>query len=158
VEPRVQPISQIMAVSTRLFRKALEGADAAMLRRRLEPSANSMHWIAGHATVVRARFSAGLGRPHELEWNQHFRRGGTNDTEAQWPAIETIVAAWDAIDPILQQRLSELTAEDLAATSNGVGFDGTMNGLIQLMAFHDAYHVGQLGYLRRVSGLDRLVG
>src|SRR5580765_6670688 len=147
-----------MAVSTRLFRRALDGADAAMLRHRPEPGSNPMHWIAGHATVVRARFATGLGRPNELPWSEHFRRGGTNDAEAQWPEIETIVAAWDALDPVLQQRLSELTTEDLAAPSNGVGFDGTVNGMIQLMAFHDAYHVGQLGYLRRLSGLDRLVG
>lgn len=159
MEPRVLPISQLMAVSSRLFRRALAGADHETLRRRPLPDSNPMHWIAGHATVVRARFAAGLGRPYELPWAVLFRRGGTNDAEAEWPSIETILAAWDEVDAVLQQRLSELTADDLAAASPpGVGFDGTMNGLIQLMAFHDAYHVGQLGYLRRMSGLERLVG
>jgi hypothetical protein len=158
VEPLLVPIVQMMTVSSRLFRKSLEGVDSETLRRRPEPGANPMHWIAGHATVVRSGFSAALDRNYPLPWAEHFRRGGTNDTEPHWPPIETIVAAWDAIDPILQQRLRELTAEDVNAPTQAPGFNGTVLGMLELMAFHDVYHVGQLGYLRRLSGLDRLVG
>lgn len=159
MDASIAPVAGIMAVSTRLFRTALDGADPEALRWRPFPGANPMHWIAGHATVVRAQLATGLGRPHPLAWADCFARGGTNDGEDRWPEIGAIVSEWDAISHALKDRLAELTAGELAASTDGrPSFDGTLRGSIQLVAFHDAHHIGQLGLLRRQSDLPRLVG
>jgi hypothetical protein len=157
-DPIVVASASLMAASTRLFRRALDGADEAALRWRPFPGANPMLWIAGHATTVRASLLGVLGRPYPLEWSMLFSRGGTNDDEAAWPPLATIVEQWDAIAHQLKGRLPELTAEEIAAQVQAPSFDGTVRGTIQLISFHDAYHIGQLGYLRRQSGLERLVG
>ena len=159
-DPIVAGSAGLRTVSTRLFRRALEGAGEEALRWRPFPGANPMLWIAGHATSVRAGLLGQLGRPYPLEWAQYFRRGGTNVEEDRWPQVATIVEAWDAIAPRLEQRLGELTAEEVAAPAepSAPSFDGTVRGTIQLVSFHDAYHIGQLAYLRRHSGLERLVG
>jgi len=159
MESTLTPIGGIVATSTRLFRRALDGADAQALRWRPFPGANPMLWIAGHATVVRSGMLRVLGRPHPIAWAPLFARGGTNHDEAQWPGIDAIVAEWDAIAPELEQRLAEFTPGELSADAQGApSLDGTVLGVIQLAAFHDAYHIGQLGYLRRQADLPRLVG
>ena len=159
METTLTPIAGIVATSTRPFRRALAGATTDELRRRPFPGANPMHWIAGHATVVRSGMLRVLGRPYLIAWAPLFARGGTNDNEAQWPGIDAIVAEWDAIAPALEQRLLEITPNELGGDADGApSFDGTLLGVIQLAAFHDAYHIGQLGYLRRQADLPRLVG
>jgi hypothetical protein len=157
-DPIVIGSASLMANSTRLFKRALDGADAECLLRRPFAGANPMLWIAGHATAARAALLGRLGRPFPLEWAQYFARGGTNVDEAKWPPVANIVEAWDAIASQIQERLPELSANELNAQVDGPTFDGTVRGMIQLIAFHDAYHIGQLGYLRRQSGLERLVG
>ena len=157
-DPIVVASASLMAASTRLFRRALDGADEAALRWRPFPGANPMLWIAGHATTVRASLLGVLGRPYPLEWSKLFTRGGTNDDEASWPSLATIIEQWDAIAGRLRDRMPELTAEEIGAPVKAPSFDGTVRGTIQLISFHDAYHIGQLGYLRRQSGLERLVG
>ena len=157
-DPIVVASASLMAASTRLFRKALEGADEAALRWRPFPGANPMHWIAAHTTTVRANLLGLLGRPYPLEWSKLFARGGTNDDEAAWPPLPTIVEHWGAIAVRLKERMPELTADELAAKVHVPSFDGTVRGTIQLISFHDAYHIGQLAYLRRKPGLERLTG
>jgi hypothetical protein len=158
IDPIVVASASLMAASTRLFRRALDGADEAALRWRPFPGANPMHWIAAHTTTVRANLLGLLGRPYPLEWAKLFARGGTNEDEAAWPPLATIVEQWDAIAARLKERMPELTADEIAAKVQVPSFDGTVRGTIQLISFHDAYHIGQLAYLRRKPGLDRLVG
>ena len=86
-----------MAASTRLFRKALEGADQSALR-------------------------------------------------------------WRPFPARLKERMHGLTADEISGKVQVPSFDGTVRGTIQLISFHDAYHIGQLAYLRRMPGLERLVG
>ena len=157
-DPIVVASASLMAASTRLFRKALDGADETALRWRPFPGANPMHWIAGHTTTVRASLLGLLGRPYPLEWSKLFARGGTNDDEAAWPPLATIVEQWGAIAVRLKERMPELTADEIAAKVQVPSFDGTVRGTIQLISFHDAYHIGQLAYLRRKPGLERLTG
>jgi uncharacterized damage-inducible protein DinB len=37
-------------------------------------------------------------------------------------------------------------------------FDGTIGGMVSFLAMHETYHVGQVVYLRRLLGHDRVVG
>jgi hypothetical protein len=158
VTPQLAALAKMMATSDRLFLRALDGADREALHHRPGGAGNPMLWIAGHATTVRSQFLGGLGRPHPLAWGEEFRRGGSSVDESRWPEVAEIADAWQAIAPKLQERLGELTADELAATTPMPGLDDTLLGAITLIAFHDAYHVGQLGMLRAHAGLGRLVG
>jgi len=156
--PQLAGLAKLFATSDRLFLRALDGAPREALYHRPGGAGNPMLWIAGHATNVRARFLTGLGRPHPLAWGDEFQRGGSSADESRWPDVAEIVAAWQAIATALHQRLDELTADELTATTPMPGVDDTLLGAVTLIAFHDVYHVGQLGMLRAHAGLGRLVG
>ena len=156
--PQLEGLARVFAASDRLFVRALEGAPRAALLRRPGGAGNPMLWIAGHATFVRSQFVGLLGSPHPLTWGELFTRRGSSADESRWPEVGEVLAAWDTIAASLQARLAELPEDDLLATSEAPSLDGTLLGAVSLLAFHDAYHVGQLGMLRAHAGLPRLVG
>ena len=156
--PHLEGLARVFAASDRLFVRALEGADRAVLLRRPGGAGNPMLWIAGHATRVRAQFVGAIGEPHPLEWGDQFNRGGSSADDSKWPDASEVLAAWQRIAASLQSGLAGLSEDDLLATTAAPSLDGTLLGAVSLIAFHDAYHVGQLGMLRANAGLSRLVG
>ena len=158
MNPQLEGLARVFAASDRLFVRALDGADRAVLLRRPGGAGNPMLWIAGHATFVRSQFVGLLGSPHPLGWGASFKRGGSSADDSQWPEASEIIAAWNTIAESVQGRLAELDEDALAATTEAPSLDGTLLGAVSLLAFHDAYHVGQLGMLRAHAGLSRLVG
>ncbi len=159
MEPELARIAQLYATASRLFPRALDGVADAHLRERPVDGGNPMHWIAGHATGVRARLAARIGAGLPPAWTPVFARGGTNDNEPEWPPIETILAAWSEVSQSLANRFERMTADELRApAAPSPGLDDTLLGAIGLVAFHDAYHIGQLGHLRARYGYARLVG
>ena len=78
--------------------------------------------------------------------------------DSQWPEVGVIIEAWTSLAAELQTRLEALDEDDLLGTTEAPSLDGTLLGGVALLAFHDAYHVGQLGMLRANAGLSRLVG
>jgi DinB superfamily len=156
--PHLEGLARVFAASDRLFVRALDGADRAVLLRRPGGAGNPMLWIAGHATRVRSQFVGVLGQPHPLAWGDQFNRGGSSADDSKWPDVGEIVTAWTDIATVMQARLAEIAPEELASTTEAPSLDGTLLGAVSLIAFHDAYHVGQLGMLRAHAGLPRLVG
>ena len=156
--PHLEGLARVFAASDRLFVRALDGADRAALLRRPGGAGNPMLWIAGHATRVRSQFVGALGRPHPLGWGEQFNRGASSADESQWPDVSEILGAWTTIAASLHARLAEMSEDELLTMTEAPSLDGTMLGAISLIAFHDAYHVGQLGMLRAHAGLPRLAG
>lgn len=158
MHPQIEGLARVFAASDRLFVRALEGADRAALLRRAGGAGNPMLWIAGHATFARSQFVGMLGSPHPLVWGESFKRGASSADDSRWPEASEIIAAWDAIAASLQSRLAALPEDDLLATTEAPSLDGSLLGAVSLLAFHDAYHIGQLGLLRAHAGLTPLVG
>ena len=69
--------------------------------------------------------------------------------------IDTLMADFATAHDRVVERVAELTPEELAAPapySPGGNPDETVGSLIGLLAFHQSYHTGQTGILRRVLG------
>lgn len=159
MNPHLEGLARIFAASDRLFIRALEGADREVLLRRPPGGAgNPMLWIAGHATRVRSQVVRSLGHEHAMPWADQFNRGGSSADDSHWPEVGVIIEAWNSLAAELQTRLDALSEDDLLGTTEAPSLDGTLLGAVALLAFHDAYHVGQLGMLRANAGLSRLVG
>ena len=156
--PHLEGLARVFAASDRLFIRALEGADRDALLRRPGGAGNPMLWIAGHATRVRSQFVRSLGYEHMLEWADEFNRGGSSADDSRWPEVAVIIEAWTSIAVEFQTHLAALSEDELLGTTDSPSLDGTLLGGVSLLAFHDAYHVGQLGMLRANAGLSRLVG
>jgi hypothetical protein len=52
----------------------------------------------------------------------------------------------------------DVPAEVLAKPHDKPTFDGKVGGFIAFLAFHEAYHAGQVSYLRKWLGHGQLTG
>jgi uncharacterized damage-inducible protein DinB len=116
---------------------------------------HSPRWIVGHLAVYRRRVLAMAGLAPEKEpWEASFLQG---TSPAGVPADldpRMLVQAFHAAQNELAGRWDALTPEDLAKPLGRTLPDGstTVGGAICFMVWHEAYHLGQLGFMRRLAG------
>lgn len=137
-------------------REALEGVGAELARRKVLPSAHSIHALTHHvaawADEVRHRLQ---GRAPQMPEDGDFPEPAPDLDEVQWQG------ALARLDAAHAQLAEAILALDPARLDDPVGSDpspalGTapsvramLHGLVQ----HDAYHAGQILLLRRAAGV-----
>ncbi len=123
-------------------------------------SVNSVYWILGHVVWSRSFALGVLGQPWSRPWLPLFGRGSKQEDASLSPTAEEIVAAWHEVKPAFDAALETATSEALSApwTEKAPSLDGKLSGFLGFMAAHEAYHVGQLAYLRRWLGRDAVAG
>jgi hypothetical protein len=144
---------------TNLFRKALRDIGREALLTRPGARSNSMLWIAGHVTQFRYRAANILGAGRDVPWEELFATGAKLVDPAQYPDRDEILARWNDITPELLRHLASLGAEALdgAAPDRVASPDGSLRGTLSYLAFHESYHLGQLGFLRKWLGYSPLL-
>jgi len=158
MEPVVQALADQFHVVTNAYLRALDGMDRETLLTRPGAQSNSAMWVAGHLVQSRARLINVLGGTRELPWPELFRTGSTIVDPGAYPDAAAVVAQWRDVTDDLMRRLERLGLADLARETppRVASPDGTLRGAISLFAFHEGYHVGQLGFLRKWLGHSRL--
>lgn len=117
---------------------------------------NCANWILGHLVTIHNYLMEILGEPPVWE-SEQLARAGFDPIEDPGDAI-----AWDTLrDRFLGSRerclaaLRRLTDEALAEElPDPFGGSSSRAKLLTVIAFHQAYHAGQLGVLRRIAGLS----
>ena len=140
-------------------RRNLEGITHAESLQQPQPAGNCINWVLGH--LVRgfqstlADLDAGSDRSDaSLE---RYRRGQPPIHHASEALdLQDLVRAWDASVQSIARALEDLPDEELhsptaSPTSNG---DASLRSRLAFTLFHQAYHAGQLGTLRRLVGKD----
>lgn len=143
-----------------VIRKNTEGVTQEDSLFRPQPAGNCVNWVLGHILASRNGLLRVLGE--ETFWTQEqenrYRRGSAPlvDGNEALPfeemlrlldaSQETVVAAIKGFDP---ERLG-----DPAPISPVGNPDETMGSLFAALAFHEAYHAGQTGVIRRVMGKE----
>jgi uncharacterized damage-inducible protein DinB len=74
--------------------------------------------------------------------------------------FDQIERVHDAIAERLDARLAAMTEQELARPAAGPQLPGakTLADQIAFFAFHESYHAGQLGYLRKALGHSAVAG
>lgn len=159
MDARVISIAGQLMVTDNLVRAALDAVTPEQLRRSPGPGLAPMLWIAGHLVTFRARLVGVLGVEHPVPWTELFSTGTHYAEITAYPDAEALLAEWTTVTAALTTRLAELTADELqqAPRVRVPTPDGTLAGALYMFAFHEGYHVGQLGYLRRWLGLSPLL-
>jgi hypothetical protein len=157
MHPRIADQAKMQGQAAQLLRTAVEGLSDDQLRRKGSPSNNDMLWVAAHLTTVRYIMAGLLGLGLEKPWGTRFDRGVEPDGPE--PAIDEILARLDEVSAALAARYEQLGDGELGAPSGRFpSTDRTIGGAIHCLTSHDAYHLGQLGFLRRMVGASRVVG
>ena len=160
MEPASAPLAELApryAFNERTARVITESLTPADWARRPPAGGNSAHWVLGHLCASRRGLLRMLGEALADEpWEAPFRRGAspTEDEAAGYPGPERLLEDLEASGRALAERLAHLRGAELEADIGRKLPDGsaTRAGAAHFLYFHEVYHLGQLGLLRRLAG------
>lgn len=154
-----EAIAQHFGLMYKVAEANLEGMTHTQSLAQPSPGGNCANWILGHLTKVQNGVMQILGEKPVWE-NDQLARAGFDPIIGPADAID-----WDTLrDRFLGSRerclaaISALSHEGLAEPVPHP-FGGTCSRaeLLNLLAFHQAYHGGQLAMSRRIAGLEGAV-
>lgn len=123
-----------------------------------EPAGNSINWVLGHILDSRNAVLKMVGA--EPVWNQEsaqrYKRGSAPLGEGDTP--ERFEVLWEEMGRASDRMLAALAALPADKLAE-VGEDGrTFAQRLAFLGFHEAYHAGQVGLLRRLLGHPGAIG
>lgn len=121
------------------------------------PAGNSMNWIVGHLVCVYNNVLPAIGEQSVLDPAKlHcYDRGSASLQESEAIDFESLLAALDQAVTRFDAGLAKLTPETLdekAPFSPSNNPEETVRSVMGVVLFHQAYHAGQTGILRRIVG------
>jgi uncharacterized damage-inducible protein DinB len=146
--------------NAQLFEKVTTAVPTELWLSRPGDSSNHLTWITGHVVVHRARISKLLGSTWSAPWEALFVRGAALEESAKYPSPSELQQAWKQVSEGLATSLSNASPETLSKPLNNPSpsLDGTVGGLVAFLCFHETYHVGQMGFLKKLLGCGQTVG
>jgi uncharacterized damage-inducible protein DinB len=122
-----------------------------------QPGGNPINWVVGHIVATRNRMFAVLKLDQVWPNDISMRYSGV-DASMWSPAgaldLKSIEADLARTQSTLMSAFDNLMARDLNVRSN----DGrTLGEVLGFFQFHEAYHVGQVGLLRRIVGKQGVI-
>lgn len=142
----------------RLYNNVLDGFSDEETNQRLNGNVEMNHvkYLAGHLLNSQYGLAAMARVDVEVKWNDLFSVMGLSEAKDNfpYPSIEEIKAEWNQLHSPLREALEKLSPEMLNSTPPAP-FDQVADSAGELWAFinhHMAYHIGQIGILRRGFG------
>jgi hypothetical protein len=122
-----------------------------------DPGGSCLNWVVGHLLNIYDATLPMLGQKPVMEEGLKRYARGTPPLEDSAEALELrdLLAAWDQAAERIDAGLASLTAEALdrpAPHSPSNNPNETVRSLLTTIFFHQAYHAGQTGLLRRIAG------
>lgn len=155
---RIQPLVSLFNLQSRLFNNTLEGIPGDKESRRPGDANNHAQWLAGHLVSTRYFIGSLIGLREEEPHPEFFAQGKGIDDTLTYPTLEQSKKDWKVITEKIGKRLSEVSDEDLSKEApfpNPTG-DNSVGGMLDFLTHHEAYHIGQLGYLRKYLGNEAM--
>jgi uncharacterized damage-inducible protein DinB len=124
---------------------------------------NCLNWVLGHLTRTR-NWALGLLGQKPLFPDEDFRayddNGGVSFNSENALPLDELKRRFKALQEPLVKGLKGISDEALqkpAPISPTNNPDETVGSLLAALAFHEAYHVGQTGMLRRIVGREGVI-
>jgi uncharacterized damage-inducible protein DinB len=157
---RIKLSAELYNLNEVLALKALNEATPATLEVRPMDKANSFAWVFGHIVNSRFHIAKAIGLDEKASFDELYSMGSDVRGADAYPSVDELKTAYADITGRLKARLEKLTDSDLdgAPAFKVPGIEESVAGLISFMAFHEAYHIGQLAYIQRLHGGPKLVG
>ena len=112
-------------------------------------------WLLGHITSIRHRLVGMVGLPPiTAGWEGAFARGTLPKDLPEDIDPAAIYRSFQEAGQVLAGRWPTLTSADLEKPLGRTMPDGstTIGPAIRFLAWHETYHLGQLGIFRRLAG------
>jgi uncharacterized damage-inducible protein DinB len=158
MDPRVAPLAEMLRLNSRLFHNCLDGLTDDRARVRPSDSCNSPVFVAAHLVESRYYLLKTLGTEGANPLERYTGSWKSIDQITEWPTLDAIRTAWNAVSDTLAKRLAGITTAELDTpiTTEMPLESRTTLGMLVFLVQHDSYHVGQLSLLRKYSGLPAM--
>jgi uncharacterized damage-inducible protein DinB len=122
---------------------------------------NCLNWVLGHLTRARNVALEILGQrpPYDMEDFKAYTGEEPFTREAALP-FEELKRRFKALDEQLTRAVNRISPQEMAKPAPFAPTgdpDETIGSLLVAFVFHEVYHVGQTGLLRRVVGKEGVV-
>lgn len=125
-----------------------------------QPGGNCLNWVLGHLLCIYGKVLPMLGQEPVMaeEALKRYDRGSSPLVDpADALEFQELRAAWDETAKRIDAGLAGLTPEILdrpVPRSPSGNPNETVRSLVATILFHQAYHAGQTGVLRRITGKE----
>ena len=120
------------------------------------PAGNCINWILGHILVSRDNVLELIGQERFLtpEQSDVYRRGSTGNNSESYMKLSQLQPLLKKTPKRIKEGLEGLTTVDLAEVGER---EESLSYRLTFLHFHEAYHCGQIGLLRRLVGLEGVI-
>lgn len=151
----IKPITDMFDFNSNLTSLALgdlKNEDA--VHRVKDGSGSSISYLTGHLLSSRYGMLKLVGAGEENPYADLFGREAGSRDGSEYPDISEFKSAWDALTPRFSAALGALTDDQVLAEppSQYPVEDNTVRGALMFLAWHESYHVGQIGIMRTERG------
>ena len=152
-------LAKMFRVSHGALLMNLEGIDHERSLVQPSPAGNCINWVLAHIIASRDQLFGLLGLEPALgEAGKRYRRSSepVRGAEEALPFAD-LIGALERSQERLVSALSEIPDERLADPFDGARYPGRpthVGDLLLFVHFHETYHVGQVGLLRRLAGME----
>ena len=131
-----------------------------------ENGGNCINWILGHVLRARGRMIQSLGGeiPEIITKTELYNRGGAREIQDSpgLLSLDVLRGALKESNTIMIEHLKATTDEQLKQVLPADKFPvpvevPTLGNLLNLLLFHESYHTGQIGFSRRLLGLEPVI-
>ena len=156
----VRVLRHQVAVIHRVVKLNVDGLTQEQSLIQPQPGGNCLNWNVGHLLFVYDQVLPMLGQSPVLgvETLRRYERGTAHiRNAAEALDLARLMEAWDEATQRMEAGLEGLTPEVLekpAPWSPRNNPEETVCSLLSIVFFHQAYHAGQTGLLRRMAGKE----
>ncbi len=161
LSPRLAVASQSFNMNASFMKQSLSGLNAEDWCKRPNDHTNNLCWLVGHVAWARTMVLARLGQQWTMPWMPLYARGTKCVETSEAPTPEALMETWNESCCRLNTALESASDELLDTPAPQPGppsADGKLSGVINFMALHETYHVGQVAYVRSFLGHAGVMG
>lgn len=156
IKTPLQLVTRQFKLQERLYKNVLSDLEDVRSKRPGD-KVNHAAWIAGHLVSTRNFVVSLLGGEANEPHPELFANGKGLDADATYPSLAESLASFEEVSTTMYDALANATPEMLSAEAPfPVPTGSTMGDMMAFLAHHEAYHIGQIGILRRIFGKDAM--
>lgn len=150
----VKPLAAIFKVNSTLLINTFNDVTEEFSLRRPNKKTNSMMFVLLHTMDARYFLLRNIGLEIKNPFGKYVDWANTIDDIKKYPKLKSVLAEWKKLDKILDEKLNRISSKKLDAKSD-MDFAGGKKvlNMIAFLAEHEAYHVGQLAFIRKFLGM-----
>lgn len=150
-------LKRLYAIPYMAMLKNIDGVGDAESRRAPAGGGNSINWVVGHVLAIRAFAHRQLGIPPvwtDEEAKPYARGADPSSDGRELKPFETVLADFARSQKMLEAALESATVEQLATPvePRPPFMSKNVAEVLSALSFHEGYHIGQTGLLRRMLG------